>query len=264
MFSPGGISNRGKTYDAKPLLISAGWFWFTVLSTIGYGNTVPVTIDGQAMVYTIGFLTILAFGSILSTAGYIISGCFDDILVRFSLRWCTTPWISCIIWGIFYYGWMALIGLYAVKWKHDRLDMYEFDFYDGLWFSYISSTTIGESHVILTFPMCSLPLFSLILIIFLTNVTIGFGDIKLQPSVFLFQDLFTFPLLFLIAFVFVAAFLGKLTEACLSFFGRRSLIEDMINQLRSTDEFASDAMIAAGRGCCTFLHAHSSLFGRRR
>lgn len=46
----------------------AGWFWFTVLSTIGYGYSVPYTHSGRIMVYTIGFLSILAF------AGYPFNG----------------------------------------------------------------------------------------------------------------------------------------------------------------------------------------------
>jgi len=109
-----------------------------------YGNEVPVTIGGRAMVFTIGFVTILVFGSIESTAGFIVSGCFDDILVRLNLRWYTMPWVSCIIWGVFYYGWIVLIGLYTKSWKHSRLGLDSFSFYDGLWFSYISSTTIGK------------------------------------------------------------------------------------------------------------------------
>jgi len=81
----------------------------------------------------------------------------------------------------------------------------------------------------------------------------GFGDIRLQPGVFLIADLIIFSLLFLVAFVFVAAFLQKLTEACTSILGRRSLIEDLINQLRSTEELATDERMAARRGCRSFL-----------
>jgi len=45
------------------------------------------------------------------------------------------------------------------------------------------------------------------------------------------KDMITFPLMFLVAFVLVAAFLENLTEALKASVGKRSLIEDMMEQL---------------------------------
>jgi hypothetical protein len=63
----------------------------------------------------------------------------------------------------------------------------EMSFSDGYWFSYISSTTIG------------------------------LGDIFLEPEVILTEDLVTFPLLFLVSFVFLSSFFSKLAEMYGSF-----------------------------------------------
>jgi len=69
-----------------------------------------------------------------------------------------------------------------------------------------------------------------------THVVIaGLGDIVLDPEVFLYRDLVTFPILFLVGFVLVAAFLSKLVELANHVYGKRSLVEEMLQQLKSTD-----------------------------
>jgi hypothetical protein len=109
------------TLDHAFYLTAPAWFWFTVMTTIGYGNQAPETIGGRALIYSLGFLSILAFAGILAAAGNIVSLIFDDAVNRIKLHSLTTPWVACIVWGAVYYVWMALIAAHTKRWKHDDL-----------------------------------------------------------------------------------------------------------------------------------------------
>jgi hypothetical protein len=61
-------------------LFHTGWFWFTVMTTIGYGNMVPESEGGKIMVFTLGFLCILLFGVASARAGYVIASLLHDFL----------------------------------------------------------------------------------------------------------------------------------------------------------------------------------------
>ena len=132
------------------------WFWFTVMTTMGYGNQAPVTWQGRGLIFTLGFLSILLFGVILQRAGRVTSALFDDILSHFHyLRNLTRSWVLCAIWGIIYYGYMTINAYYIKTWKESRLG-YPFSLADGYWFSFISFTTIGLG------TFCLLPVTSVI------------------------------------------------------------------------------------------------------
>jgi len=159
------------------------------------------------MVFTLGFLSILAFAGILATSGSIASRCFDDLAMRLHLSILTRPWAACVIWGGMYYLWMVVIAALGAYWKVNKLGDEQFDMRDGYWWAYISSTTVG------------------------------LGDIFFEPEVFTWADLFLFPFLFLISFVLVSAFLGKFAEmikegCCAS---RMSIVEDLMAKLEVTD-----------------------------
>lgn len=84
------------------------------------------------MVYSLGFLSILAFGGILANASSISSAIFDDALVRLRLRLFVRPLISCVVWGTFYYVWMCLIALNTKSWMLTRLEgQDDFTFAEG-------------------------------------------------------------------------------------------------------------------------------------
>lgn len=181
---------------------ASGWFWFILLATVGYGNQSITTTLGRRYAYGFGLMSILAFGVMLSTAGYVLSCVVDDALVRYRLHFFTNKWASCILWGILYTTSMVCIAALTVRWKKERLNLQEFSFTDGFWFAYISSTTIG------------------------------LGDIFLEPEVFLGADLMTFPLLFLFSFVLASAFIAKFCRIIASVVGKRSLLEDLLSELK--------------------------------
>lgn len=194
---------------------AAGWFWFTILSTMGYGNQGLMTAQGRAMVYTLGFVSMLLFGFILGMAGLIASAIADDLLVNLNLPLLTTPWACCLLWGCAYYAWMALTAVVVMVWKHQRLQDTTFSFEQGYWFAYISSTTVG------------------------------LGDVVLEPLVLQSSDMIVFPFLFLVNFVFIAAFLSKLGELAQSLF-RGHFVEKLVQQMEKTNAFRQKQMALKG------------------
>lgn len=166
---------------------AGAWFWFTIMTTIGYGNTAPTTDGARAMVFTLGFLSILLFAAVLAKAGSIVTTIADDASDRLKLSRVNKPWVGTLFWGCLYYGWMCIIALYAAWWKDDRLEEH-LPYKDAYWFSFISTTTVG------------------------------FGDYYLDHEVIQKRDLIVWPLLFLTGFVLLSSFLNKLSEWMLSWF----------------------------------------------
>lgn len=176
------------------------------------------------MVYTLGFLSIMAFAGILATAGYVASAIFDDAMVRLRLRATTHPLVAMVTWASLYYLWMLAIAAVTINWKHARMGDTNFGMSQGYWFAYISSTTVG------------------------------LGDIWFEPEVFLYRDLFLFPIMWLVGFVLAAAFLAKFAETWLFVVGRRSFVSDALSQLHKTEllhELPSARTVIVDRvNCC--------------
>lgn len=115
-----------------------------VMTTVGYGNQAPVTVGGRVMIFTLGFLSILLFGSILAAAGTIISHLVHDFVVRSKIRCLTNKFIMMLIWGSLWVAWMVLLSNYMIevsrfRWGPDSV----LSWGDGMWFAYISTTTVG-------------------------------------------------------------------------------------------------------------------------
>jgi hypothetical protein len=87
------------------------------------------------MVFTLGFISILAFGGVLAASGYIVSRIFDDAVNRANeLKFLSWPWVACFIWGTAYYTWMILIAFHTTEWKNKRLQDESFTMGQGYWF----------------------------------------------------------------------------------------------------------------------------------
>jgi len=169
--------------------VGGGWFWFTVMTTMGYGNAAPETKGGRTMVYTLGFASLIAFGAILGNAGNIVTAIWDDWVERTRFKKIRAAWIGSIVWGALYYLWMLVTALKTKKWKEERLGE-PFEFKDAYWFSYISTTTIG------------------------------LGDIYLEHAQLKQSDLLEFALVLLFGFILLANFFVKLSETISNLFPR--------------------------------------------
>lgn len=190
-------------------LHASAWFWFTVMTTVGYGNQSLSTQAGRTMVYTLGFVSILLFGAVLWMAGHIVAVIVDDGLRKWP--WWTTPWAGCLLWGSIYYAWSLLIAATIQAWKIKYLRV-DFSFAEGYWFAFISTTTVG------------------------------FGDVYLEPEVIVGGDLLVFPLLLLFGFVYLSAFLGKLADWHKALVGENkdSIVGSVLQQLQPPKEATSD------------------------
>ncbi|CAB9524063.1 channel subfamily K member 2 [Seminavis robusta] len=190
--------------ECHPNIPAAGWFWFTVMTTIGYGNTSPVSWGGKAMVFTLGFISIILFGFVSTRAAYVITSLMDDLLIRINLRSMVQPWAEVILWGNIAFVWMIAIAAYYVQWQRERLGKDGItDMATGYWFAFISTTTVG------------------------------FGDYYLAPEVMEVSDLFTYPVMFLLGFSLLAAFLSKLSQLVVTPFGEGP---DLVEHFQAVDE----------------------------
>lgn len=160
-------------------IAAAGWFWFTVMTTVGYGNQAPSSAGGRAMVFTAGFLCILFFGAVLATSGTIISHIVFDIVYRLRIKILLRKQVMMLIWGLFWCIYMIGMSAMFMKWAWDRLGE-DIAWQDAYWFSYISTTTVG------------------------------LGDYYQAPQALFIVDLLVFALAYLFGFVLVSAFLAEL------------------------------------------------------
>jgi len=160
---------------------ASAWFWFTVMTTMGYGNYAPETEGGRCMLYTLGLFSLLVFAAYLGTTGNIITFLWDDLLLNAGFKPIESPWVGFFFWGVLWYTWMAFVALYAQFYWLDRMELSEsnYSFRDAYWYGYISTTTIG------------------------------LGDYYPQPEELYFGDVFAFSILMSLGFALLSSFLGS-------------------------------------------------------
>jgi len=163
---------------------AGAFFWFTIMTTIGYGNAVPQTESGRAMVFTLGFLSILLFGVINGQAGYVALSISDDFFRKHNLNFLTKGMRASIFWLLAYALWNLVIAGMVAGWAYYRsgVDVGFVELEHAYWFAYISTTTVG------------------------------FGDFYFKHEVINGSDLMYVPMVLLMGFVFLANFLIKFVE----------------------------------------------------
>eukprot|EP00554_Chaetoceros_debilis_P006072 CAMPEP_0194074738 /NCGR_PEP_ID=MMETSP0149-20130528/1828_1 /TAXON_ID=122233 /ORGANISM="Chaetoceros debilis, Strain MM31A-1" /LENGTH=466 /DNA_ID=CAMNT_0038755003 /DNA_START=81 /DNA_END=1478 /DNA_ORIENTATION=- len=170
-------------------------FWFTIMTTIGYGNTAPVTKEGQILVMSLGFISILAFGAVSGAAGYVTLMIIDDVLQRCNLERLTKGWGAIMLWLVLLFSSFMLIasitGLYLRKRIDANLPKWEL-----FWYSFISTTTIG------------------------------LGDTHIPHETFYHRDMFSLPLILLFGFICFTNFLIKISEKFYEIAKNTGLIDD--------------------------------------
>lgn len=159
---------------------SAGaWFFFTVLTTIGYGNTAPTTTGGRTLIYTLGFLSILLFGSVIGWAGHISIVIFDDFCLRCNLQWLIKGFVAPLFWLSMLALWLLVLAALSMRYSN-VVGQDIATLADAYYFMYISITTVG------------------------------LGDYYLHHETINAIDVFITSFLFLLGFVLMANFLLKL------------------------------------------------------
>jgi hypothetical protein len=111
---------------------------------IGYGNQSPVTFEGRALVYGVGWLCIVLFGGVSWLAGQVITILVDDIFTRNTpLKAFVTPFRGALFWAVISFGWMYVVAHAAYQYWTTRVPDMVVDKGDSIWFSYISTLTVG-------------------------------------------------------------------------------------------------------------------------
>jgi hypothetical protein len=170
-------------------------FWFTIMTTIGYGNTAPVTKEGQILVMSLGFISILAFGAVSGAAGYVTLMIIDDVLQRCNLERLTKGWGAIILWLVLLFSSFMLIASFTGVYLGNRIDA-NLPKWDLFWYSFISTTTIG------------------------------LGDTHIPHETFNQTDMFLIPLVLLFGFICFTNFLIKISEKLNEIAKNTGLIDD--------------------------------------
>lgn len=129
------------------LNVAAGaLFWLTIATTIGYGNTVPATRGGRALIYTLGFMSVLIFTALIGKAGYICLTIADDFFLRFRrLKPLSKGVMACVFWFAILCLWLLVLSGVGLAFARNRspetLDQPSLN--NAFWFSFISISTIG-------------------------------------------------------------------------------------------------------------------------
>ena len=108
--------------DCSPNFIGGTLFMFLIMTTIGYGEYTVVTDEGRAIVYTLGFLTILIFGTSMGLAGSVVLDTFDDFAFRRNYSFLTKGIPSVVFWFCMFYATIGAFGCVAFYYTKQKLE----------------------------------------------------------------------------------------------------------------------------------------------
>jgi len=177
------VKNARGHDDCKVNTSGGAMFWFTTMTTIGYGNTVPVSDGGRAYVCIIGFLSLLLFAAVTGEAAFVSLVLFDKFVSKRVPR-LKEGLTAAIFWCICYFIWNFIVGANIISIYRKGSD--NLDLKDAYWFAYITTTTIG------------------------------FGDYYLPPLSLHWYNIFMFSGTVLIGLVLLANFALKFTTCIIS------------------------------------------------
>lgn len=126
------------------------------------------------------------FAIVLGMAGFILLSIFDDCVERIPFgKVLTYPGVGILLWGSIWLLYALGTATDVENWWTRRLPEFgaEISREDALWFAYISTSTIG------------------------------LGDFFLQPEVIFASDTLKYSATFMIGFVFLSTFFGKIAES---------------------------------------------------
>lgn len=138
------------------------------------------------MIVTAGLASLILFAAVLGLGGYVILAIVDDFVRRSFLGakvW-NHPATGMLFWGAIWLIYALAVAADVQWWWNTRLPSFGdgIDRVDALWFAFISTSTIG------------------------------LGDFYLQPELIFASDTMKYSVLYLIGFVFLSTFFGKIAE----------------------------------------------------
>jgi len=166
---------------------AGAWFWFTVMTTIGYGNAVPTSTGARLMIYSFGFFSILAFTTSIGHAASVMLIIVDKMYGNSHkyFKHLTHGFPAVLVWFVALLAWLFVItGVHI--WYEKYLDGNPF--LDTVWWTYASITTIG------------------------------FGDIHKPNNIIDWGEIFIFGPMLMLGFVLLGNFLIKLAAVLMKYF----------------------------------------------
>ena len=183
--------------SCKPHVAGGALFWFTIMTTIGYGNTAPSTDGGRFLILTCGFITIIGFIGLNNSASGILMTIVDDFLLRLRLHKLTKGIGAVLLWLCLLIIWMLVLAAVIVAYYKNRIGSY-LSLWDAYWFSYITTTTVG------------------------------LGDIYIPHEEFKPADMFRIPFAILCSFVVLGNFATKLVQWLVVWFPDATTLESIL------------------------------------
>ncbi|CAB9517688.1 expressed unknown protein [Seminavis robusta] len=177
-------------------------FWFTIFTTIGYGNTAPESDEGRFLVCTAGFLTIVLFLALNNTAAQVWKNLFEHYFHKLNLSFLIRGPLSVLFWLTMTFLWMLVLASVVMAYQMGRY---------------------GDAR-----PLKDLYWFS-----FVTVTTVGFGDIHVRHEEFTGCDMFHLPLLVLVGFNFLGIFAEKSIDLYNDYFPEQHGYADILEERRS-------------------------------
>lgn len=176
----------GSQNDCVVNYVGGAIYWFTIMTTIGYGNCAVTTVGGRMLVFFCGFFSILVFSALIGHAGYIMLTIVDDFFNRVGLKTLTKGITAVVFWFVMLLLWLFVVAGIFKLWiqvNYGEMAKYiDFDWFDAYWFAYITVTTVG------------------------------FGDYNIPHDTARARDMFMVPIIILIGFVLLANFILKLSQ----------------------------------------------------
>ncbi|XP_057297355.1 two pore potassium channel protein sup-9-like [Hydractinia symbiolongicarpus] len=149
------VERENPKCDFSNKYLSKWWLYtFTVCSTIGYGNTVPVTDLGKfvTMLYAIPGIAITITG--YTFLGRLLTNLTRICIIRFEQRILKHKKVALLnVKTLIFLTYVAICNLLVFAWMSSLKETENFRYFDAIYFGFITQTTIGFGDFYYHFEM---------------------------------------------------------------------------------------------------------------